>query len=95
MGVGFGWRWIFLFLISVSFYVVGGVYFNQRSEGKHGIEAIPHIHYWREVPSLVTDGLAFSYTHGKSAWEASITHGRSTYETMKGKYQGLHLLHQH
>ena len=89
-GSGFGWRWIFTMLFFAALYVGGGSYYNHRTEGKvlGTVEAIPHVEYWKEVPGLVTDGLAYSYTHGKAAYEASYTQGRGAYETIKEKYSG-------
>ena len=36
-----------------------------RNEGKHGVEAIPHVRYWEQLPGYVQDGVAFSWTHGR------------------------------
>ena len=59
------------------------VYLNGRNEGKHGVEAIPHIRYWEEVPGLVRDGLQFSYVHGKAASEVGMVMGAAGLEKSK------------
>lgn len=65
------------------------VYLNGRNEGKHGVEAIPHIRYWEEVPGLVRDGLQFSYVHGKAYSEIALEKGKVVYEAMRSKYTSL------
>jgi len=35
-------------------------YYNVRTKGYQGVEALPQIEFWRNIPGLVTDGVAFS-----------------------------------
>jgi hypothetical protein len=51
-----GWTWgnSFLLLLFV------GAAFRYRQLDMRGIEAIPHLELWREVPGLVGDGITFS-----------------------------------
>ena len=76
---GRGWRWLFLFFFFVACYLGGGYYYNHKNNGTHGVEAIPHVRYWEQVPGLVKDGMAFSWTHGKIAAEFSYVHGQAAY----------------
>jgi hypothetical protein len=62
------------------------VYLNGRNDGKHGIEAIPHIRYWEEVPGLVREGVQFSYVHGRAAAEVGLERGKVAYSLVKERY---------
>ena len=41
-------------------YFAGGVYYNRRSRGYEGSEAIPNIELWRQVPGLIADGVVYT-----------------------------------
>ena len=84
---GHGWRYVFLILFGAAAYLGVGIYLNGRQEGKHGIEAIPHIRYWEEVPGLVRDGMMFSYVTARPLAETGIEKGKVLYETLKERYQ--------
>ncbi len=45
----------FFLWCSASFlvYNIAGVYYNTKRHGKRGVEAIPHIDKWRQVPDLL------------------------------------------
>lgn len=47
------------FCLLFFFYLSAGYYYNKRFQEKEGIEAIPNISFWRELPSLVQDGVIF------------------------------------
>jgi hypothetical protein len=71
-----------LIFVGAVAYIGVGVYLNNKNEGKHGVEAIPHVRYWEQLPVLVRDGLAFSYTRGRSVFERS----KGVYETVRDRY---------
>jgi len=81
-----GWALITLVTLALLTYCGVGYYLNNKNEGKQGVEAIPHVKYWEEVPGLVRDGVAFSYSHGKHALETGFTKGRGAYETIRDQY---------
>jgi len=83
---GYGWRLIILLFLSLTCYLGVGVYLNGRNDGKHGIEAIPHIRYWEEVPGLVREGVQFSYVHGRAAAEVGLERGKVAYSLVKERY---------
>ena len=98
-GSGHGWSIVFFLLFGAATYVGVGMYLNQQNEGKHGVEAIPHLEYWQQVPGLVTDGAIYSYEKGKVAMEHVAPHaavladtvtekGKLLYATVKEKYGG-------
>jgi len=95
---GRGWRLITLLIVAVVLYCGVGIYLNGRNEGKHGVEAIPHIKYWEEGPGLVRDGLQFSLVHGKAAAEKGkglaemgLAKGKVAYELIKARYASQHV----
>lgn len=51
---------IFLICMAVFIpcYCLGGVYINQK-RGESGMEAVPHIEFWRDLPGLVSDGCTY------------------------------------
>ena len=65
------------------------VYLNGRNEGKHGIEAIPHIRYWEELPGLVREGAQFSYTQVRPVAEQGFEKGKVLYENLRNQYAAL------
>jgi len=87
---GRGWRLVFLLLFGGLVYVGAGVYLNGRNEGKHGVEAIPHVRYWEQVPGLVRDGVQFSYVHGRAAAELGLERGQAAYTFLRERYQSTH-----
>lgn len=91
---GRGWKLIFFILFGAVAYLGVGIYLNGRNEGKHGVEAIPHIRQWEEVPSLVKEGLQFSYTHGKVYGEVGRQYAEVGFEKGKALYHGLRSSYQ-
>ena len=94
---GRGWRLVTLLLFGGLVYLGVGIYLNGRNEGKHGVEAIPHIRYWEEVPGLVRDGMQFSAVHGRAAAEVAAAKGQemlpvlqNLYTQLKERYQSTH-----
>jgi len=41
-------------------YVGGGFYYNTKTKGAEGIQAVPHLEFWKTMPGLVKDGVTFS-----------------------------------
>ena len=86
---GRGWRVITFLLLGAACYFGVGVYLNGRNEGKHGVEAIPHIRYWEEVPSLVREGMQFSYAQGRAYSEVAMPYAHAGFEKAKALYGEL------
>lgn len=68
LGTGLSWGWFFVICLGVTvfLYVSIGVFYNFKKLGVTGIEAFPHVEFWRDVPGLTKDGIAFSITATKS-----------------------------
>ena len=49
-------------------YLVGGVVYNMRVHDKKGVEAIPNLEFWVQVPALCAEGLKFSSALAKDAF---------------------------
>lgn len=56
----FGTLVLVLFFVGGAMYAGGGWYYNHRTKGYAGTEALPHIEFWRTVPGLVKDGVQYS-----------------------------------
>jgi len=70
-GLSWGSLFCILFPIFVLLYLGVGVAYNVKvNEMELGVEAIPQLEYWKQVPGLVKDGCQFSYVHAKKAYVA-------------------------
>lgn len=56
-----------MFLILFALYIGLGIAYNMRENNLAGKEAIPNIEFWRNFPSLVQDGMAFTLEKTKNA----------------------------
>jgi hypothetical protein len=68
---GGAWFLIFLFAIILPVYLIGGVVYNMRFKGANGLEAIPNISFWRDLPSLIKEGCSFTFGRlcGKTGYQ--------------------------
>lgn len=64
--VGLGWRLIAIMCLLFGIYCGLGVVYNVRRNGARGLEALPHLEMWKDLPSLVRDGVVFSVDTIKS-----------------------------
>jgi hypothetical protein len=74
-----------MLLVLFALYVIIGIAYNTRERNLQGKEAIPHIEFWREFPSLIQDGLAFSLVKGKQFVEftkSKIAKKNSAYDDL-------------
>jgi len=61
-GLSGGSLFLILFLgVALPVYLGGGWYYNHKYKELQGVEAVPQIEYWRQLPGLVKDGCIFSY----------------------------------
>ena len=51
---------LILFFVGGALYAGGGFYYNTRTKGATGMEAIPNLEFWQTIPGLVKDGVVFS-----------------------------------
>jgi len=42
-------------------YFVSGFAYKSLVKGTRGIESIPHVDYWRDLPGLMADGFRFTF----------------------------------
>ncbi|XP_077509066.1 uncharacterized protein LOC144120493 [Amblyomma americanum] len=57
-GLSTGSVLLILFFVALLIYLVGGILIN-RHNGAEGVEMIPHLQFWKELPSLVVEGGVF------------------------------------
>ena len=71
-GGGLSWGSLFCILLSVAIvvYLGGGIAYNYKYNELTGVEAVPQIEYWQQLPGLVKDGCKFSYEQSKKAYVA-------------------------
>eukprot|EP01059_Diplonema_ambulator_P035789 TRINITY_DN858_c0_g1_i7.p1 TRINITY_DN858_c0_g1~~TRINITY_DN858_c0_g1_i7.p1 ORF type:complete len:176 (+),score=44.96 TRINITY_DN858_c0_g1_i7:48-575(+) len=52
---------IFLIILFVGFavYLAGGIVYMAKVKGESGINMIPHIEFWKDLPNLMKDGAFF------------------------------------
>eukprot|EP01107_Rhizomastix_libera_P006371 TRINITY_DN20494_c0_g1_i1.p2 TRINITY_DN20494_c0_g1~~TRINITY_DN20494_c0_g1_i1.p2 ORF type:complete len:240 (-),score=62.66 TRINITY_DN20494_c0_g1_i1:832-1551(-) len=51
---------LIIFFSCVAVYIVAGCVFNYKKNDKRGIEMVPNIDFWKDIPSLVVDGFLFA-----------------------------------
>jgi len=61
--------------VAISVYIGVGCLHKQKTVGVSGVEAIPHIAFWRELPGLVQDCVAFTATKVRAlfGWKKPTT----------------------
>ena len=64
-----GWSFVFFVVLVAGLYLGIGIGINKYKFGLDGIESVPHISFWRQVPGLVKDGVTFSVAQSKQAAE--------------------------
>ncbi len=58
-GLSTGW-YVFIFLwVFVIVYFVGGAIFMATVKGARGVEVVPNLTFWTELPALIKDGFRF------------------------------------
>ncbi|XP_037566244.1 uncharacterized protein LOC119446009 [Dermacentor silvarum] len=57
-GLSTGSILLILFFVGLLIYIVGGILVN-RNNGAQGVEMIPHLQFWKELPSLIVEGCVF------------------------------------
>lgn len=61
-GLSGGWIFVIIVLVCAFVYFVGGFIYKTRQKGTSGMESIPNIDFWRQVPGLVKDGAIFTWS---------------------------------
>jgi len=56
-----------ILLLFFLIYIIGGILLNKFVFHKEGIELIPHINFWKELPSLLLDGIKFTFCCRKAS----------------------------
>jgi hypothetical protein len=58
-GLDVGW-WVFIFLfVFIAVYFIGGIIFMAVVKGARGVEMVPNLTFWTDLPALVKDGCLF------------------------------------
>jgi len=72
--VSYGWKFIFVVFVVFGLYLGLGVAYNVKRNGASGLDAVPHLEMWKDLPFAVRDGIIFSIDTIKSK-------GRQQYQT--------------
>ena len=67
---GRGWSFVFLVCLTVGVYLGVGIGFNRYKYGLRGLESIPNLEMWQQLPGLVRDGITFSVAMAKAGFES-------------------------
>eukprot|EP01065_Artemidia_motanka_P000821 TRINITY_DN10389_c0_g1_i1.p2 TRINITY_DN10389_c0_g1~~TRINITY_DN10389_c0_g1_i1.p2 ORF type:complete len:266 (+),score=95.26 TRINITY_DN10389_c0_g1_i1:80-877(+) len=59
-GCGGGCIFLILFFVGGFVYFAAGMVWNHQRNEKRGLEMIPHVEFWKDVPFLVKDGVTFT-----------------------------------
>jgi len=59
-GISGGSGFLIALFGGIILYLIGGVLYNKLKEQKEGIELIPNVEFWKEVPGYLVDGVMFS-----------------------------------
>jgi len=61
LGTGLTWGWFFITALSItmSLYCGVGMVWKYKKLGVTGIETVPNIEFWRDLPGLIKDGIAY------------------------------------
>ena len=65
-GLSNGWKFVILTSVLFVAYCSLGILVKMRREGARGMEAIPHLEMWKDLPFLVRDGVIFAVDTIKS-----------------------------
>ena len=65
-GLGIGWQFNIFVLTLFILYFGMGIAYNVQRNGAKGVEAIPHLAMWKDLPFLVRDGVIFAIDTIKS-----------------------------
>ena len=57
------------FAILLVAYLLIGSFYNIRVKNLNGVEALPHIEFWRTFPELVQEGFAFTVSSLKNCFD--------------------------
>jgi len=60
-GIDVGWILIIIVIVCVILYLGVGVVYKWRRHDAKGLDLIPNIEIWREIPGLIKDGFMFTY----------------------------------
>jgi len=58
---GGAWFLILLLAIALPVYIIGGIIYNIKVKSATGIEVLPNYAFWKDLPSLLKDGFAFTF----------------------------------
>ena len=62
MAISVGWLLIILFIVCIILYLIAGSLYKWKIKGVSlGINLIPNIEFWKDLPFLVKDGVVFTY----------------------------------
>ena len=65
---------LILFFVFVALYLGAGITYNVKVRGRQGLDMIPQLEYWKELPGLVKDGCVFSWQQAQKAYYG-VRHG--------------------
>lgn len=79
-GLSGGWVFIIILCVVFPLYVIVGCVYKHQKLGATGMDKCPNVEFWRDLPSLVKDGCAFTYRKLRGLCGGAAQ--RESYESM-------------
>jgi len=87
-GLSGGSIFLICLAVTVFLYLGGGITYNYKYRELRGIEVVPQIDYWKQLPGLVYDGCKFSAHHTARIYN-QLRHGKYSAMNTEALKQGL------
>jgi len=68
-GLNGGDVFLIIFFVGGFLYVAVGMAYNYKAKEARGVEMIPNLEFWKDLPQLLKDGASFAYGRTKSLCE--------------------------
>jgi len=81
-GISGGSVFIIIVVVFAVVYFAGGFVYKSLVKGTRGVESLPHVDYWRDLPGLVGDGFRFVFEKIRGLFFGGPTTLRTNYETI-------------
>lgn len=74
-GLSVGSKLLITFFVLLFVYVAGGYAYEYKVREKRGLDALPNLEFWRELPGLVRDGAIYGFERLKDCYAAAAGRG--------------------
>jgi hypothetical protein len=82
-GLSGGSVFLIIFFVGGFLYLAVGCVYKRQKMGASGVESVPNVDFWRELPGLVGDGFKFTFAKLKALCSGGGSAGGETYQQVK------------